>query len=147
MEAILLYCVDRTRRSASKSSRGIGNPCETRLNLPRTRPKESDGRGFCAMCTGASCVLATILVTLRINDRSHVRACEWAGRERYMKIGLGWLLHPTSDDLITELLYVHAFLLRVWNGIIIHFPANAKDNLALARACQANASAGACAKA
>ena len=76
-----------------------------------------------------------------------MRACEWAGRERYMKIGLGWLLHTTSDDLITELLYVHAFLLRVWNGTIIHFSANAKDDLALARACPANASAKACAKA
>ena len=76
-----------------------------------------------------------------------MRACEWAGRERYMKIGLGWLLHTTSDDSITELLYIYAFFLGAWNGIIIHFPANAKDNLALARACQANASAGACAKA
>ena len=141
------YCVDRTRRSASKSSRGIGNPCETRLNLHRTRPKESDGRGFCAMCTGRVVRVGYDTVTLRINDRSHVRACDWAGRERYMKIGLGWLLHPTSDDLITELLYVHAFLLRVWNGTIIHFPANAEDDLALARARQAKASAGACAKA
>ena len=105
------------------------------------------GEGSAQCAQGASFVLATILVTLRINDRSHVRACEWAGRERYMKIGLGWLLHPTSDDLITELLYVHAFLLRVWNGTIIHFPANAKDDLALARACQAKASAKACAKA
>ena len=63
-----------------------------------------------------------------------------------MKIGLGWLLHTTSDDLITEVLYIYAFLLCVWNGTIVHFPANAKDDLALARACQAKASAGACAK-
>ena len=105
------YCVDRTRRSASKSSRGIGNPCETRLNLHRTRPKESDGRGFCAMCTGRVVRVGYDTVTLRINDRSHVRACDWAGRERYMKIGLGWLLHITSDDSITVVIYIYAFLL------------------------------------
>ena len=77
---------------------------------PHTAQRERwEGSVQCAR--GASCVWATILVTLRINDRSHMRACEWAGRERYMKIGLGWLLHITSDDSITVVIYIYAFLL------------------------------------
>ena len=68
------------------------------------------------MCTGRVVRVGYDTVTLRINDRSHVRACDWAGRERYMKIGLGWLLHTTSDDLITEVLYARVSLARVaWN--------------------------------